>query len=230
MELAQADPPRYRELRPLLRWLQALLVLALFMGWMGILLELSQLWIIRRIEDGRAPWARFLEFHAMRYLFGRSLQALLWGGAGALFLAWLVRARKNLDSLGLSDLRYSPTDCLSAWLIPVVQLYRPYLVVREVYRRSDPGLESGVGIWLRRLRRVPIVGIWWTCFVTALAIVGVAVVVFAFELPVDARIAARIAMAADIASIPTAFTMIVLTAPVGPHQRTLARGLHEVFG
>ena len=54
-----------------------------------------------------------------------------------LMLFWTFRAHRNLAALGADDVRFSSWTVLW-WLVPVVQLFRPYQLVSEIWRSSDP--------------------------------------------------------------------------------------------
>lgn len=54
------------------------------------------------------------------------------------FLTWLYRARRNLPSLGIPAVRWSPGWAVAWWFIPIMSLFRPYQVVKETWQDSDP--------------------------------------------------------------------------------------------
>lgn len=56
--------------------------------------------------------------------------------AGIAFMAWLHRARVNLDGLGVVGLRWRPGWTIGGWLLPLANLVIPLLVVREVDRAT----------------------------------------------------------------------------------------------
>jgi len=56
----------------------------------------------------------------------------------SVFLPWLYQARANLRALGARRLRFSREWTYLGFAIPVLNAYRPYQVVSEVWRGSDP--------------------------------------------------------------------------------------------
>lgn len=56
--------------------------------------------------------------------------------AGIAFMAWLHRARVNLDGLGVVGLRWRPGWTIGGWLVPLANLVIPLLVMREVDRAT----------------------------------------------------------------------------------------------
>jgi hypothetical protein len=58
-----------------------------------------------------------------------------------IFLMWLHRAYRNLPALGAPKPRFSPSGAVWAWFIPILNLWRPYQILREVWQVSNPGRE-----------------------------------------------------------------------------------------
>jgi hypothetical protein len=96
---------------------------------------------------------------------------LLWGIAlilyvivlivcAIVFLMWLYRARRNLPALGVADVRWSPGWSIAWWFIPIMSLFRPYQVVKETWRASDP---TSLSQWSSE-RPPGIYGWWWGLF------------------------------------------------------------------
>jgi hypothetical protein len=68
--------------------------------------------------------------------------ALVFVLTGLAFIQWLYRARRNLDGLGATGLKWRPSWAIGGWFIPVANLVIPPLVVHEVDRagsRQQPG-------------------------------------------------------------------------------------------
>ena len=53
-----------------------------------------------------------------------------------LFLMWKHRASKNLAPLGVSNQRFSPRWAVAYYFIPILNLFRPYQAMEEIYLRS----------------------------------------------------------------------------------------------
>ena len=69
------------------------------------------------------------------------LTALVIGQVAALiFIQWSTCTHQNLPALGARNLKFSSREALWSWFIPLVHFYRPYQVMREVWRASDPGV------------------------------------------------------------------------------------------
>lgn len=70
---------------------------------------------------------------------GDLLDGVLLAGlviAGLAVIGWMRAAHENLRVLGARVLRFRHSSTLTAWIIPVVNLWRPYQVMREIWEES----------------------------------------------------------------------------------------------
>ena len=77
------------------------------------------------------------------------------------FIRWMRRAYYNLTTLGVG-VEYVDSWAVGAWIVPVVSLYRPYTIMREVWQRTQRmayGLVTPHGL----LR------VWWLLFLLHLS-------------------------------------------------------------
>jgi len=77
----------------------------------------------------------------------------------AMFLPWLHQVRANLRALGARRLRFGREWTYLAFVIPILNAYRPYQVMSEVWRGSDPESVDPLG-W-QRLHTSRLVIAWW---------------------------------------------------------------------
>ena len=84
---------------------------------------------------------------------------LAFAAANVLFLVWVSRAYGNHKSLGIPDQEYSPGWSVGWFFIPLANLFMPFLILRETWKGSDPGIldprewrKSGVSL---------VVPVWW---------------------------------------------------------------------
>lgn len=60
-------------------------------------------------------------------------------------LIWLYRATANAKAMGATDLMVSPVMAVIWWFVPLLNLFMPYLAVRDLWRASErPGDWQGV--------------------------------------------------------------------------------------
>ncbi|MBV9463507.1 MAG: DUF4328 domain-containing protein [Verrucomicrobiae bacterium] len=73
----------------------------------------------------------------------------------AVFSAWIRRMNWNARQLGARELRFTPDRALAWCLIPICFFWRPYEVMREIWRAS----RNPAG-WLT-VRAPLLLGLWW---------------------------------------------------------------------
>jgi hypothetical protein len=75
-----------------------------------------------------------------------------------LFLAYMNRANKNARALGAEGMQFTPGWCVGWFFVPIMNLFRPYQAIREIFQASDP--KSSPAGW--KLAHAPgVVGLWW---------------------------------------------------------------------
>ncbi len=56
----------------------------------------------------------------------------------AVFCVWLYRANRDARALGAREMRFSPRASVAWWFVPIAHLFKPYQVMTELWRASDP--------------------------------------------------------------------------------------------
>jgi Domain of unknown function (DUF4328) len=101
---------------------------------------------------------------------------------GVLFLRWLHRALANALPLRSAGIRWRPADCVTGFIIPIISLYRPFQIVRDLNEVSDPSdlllapvlrERAGAGYRSAALEVAPPpkptpgapVGLWWALWI-----------------------------------------------------------------
>lgn len=101
------------------------------------------------------------------------LQLLVFVVAAGLFLRWIHRMSANAHALSAPGMRHGPRAAVAWFFVPGFQLWRPFEVLRELFRASHPDY---IEDW--RAAPVPhLLSLWWTlwlCFLltSALALIA----------------------------------------------------------
>lgn len=79
------------------------------------------------------------------------------------FSMWIHRAHANLPALGnpKQGLEYSPRWAVGGFFIPIVNLFVPYRVVKEIWVKSDPSVRSDEDFMFSVSQVPSIIGLWW---------------------------------------------------------------------
>lgn len=80
------------------------------------------------------------------------------------FLLWIHRAYSNLRPLGARQLNDTAGWAVGSFFIPILNLFRPYKAVREIWRWSKPVTDAGdeiAGLSFTADTSAPLVGWWW---------------------------------------------------------------------
>jgi hypothetical protein len=145
------------------RWATGLLIATLAVAWIAVGVDLAELRLLLRATGGSqvALEAREAQFTTNEILLWT--QGTLFVATAVAFLAWLFQARVNLRAFGIRRPSYSRDWVLWGFLVPFLNLFRPYQVIREVWQASDPDARDAFN-W-RSLPVSRLLPAWWVLFV-----------------------------------------------------------------
>ncbi|MEM7410359.1 MAG: DUF4328 domain-containing protein [Myxococcota bacterium] len=130
--------PPYVPTRTLSQVVAAVFVLGAVVSWIAAGYDLGEIRVVSSIQSGESlePAERLAHAKAGTILgWAQSLMAVFLAAA---FLPWLYRMRANVRSLGAAGMRFRRGWTVLAFLIPGLNCWRPYQVVNEIWRASDP--------------------------------------------------------------------------------------------
>jgi hypothetical protein len=118
---------------------------------------------------------------------------------GGIFLVWLHRVRVNVRALGARRLAFGREWTFLAFLVPFLNLTRPFAVVREIWQASDPG--NGDPLQWRTRPTPPRLHVWWWSFVAYVLLESMSWLVLSFATGVSRiQFAHILGMGADAAA------------------------------
>lgn len=88
--------------------------------------------------------------------------------ATVFWFMWVYRTYRNLPALGAEGLRFSPGWAVGYAFIPVLNLFRPFQVMRETWRASDARYDGGTN-WMG-LAAPALLGWWWAMHLVSLVV------------------------------------------------------------
>jgi hypothetical protein len=152
--------PPFVPTRRSVRVLGAMFVACAAISWIAVGYDFAEL---RLATSGQrvVPEIRLAHTLTGRIVSGAQLVSL--AVTGITFLVWLHRVRVNVRALGVRRLSYGREWTLLGFLVPALNALRPYQVVREIWKASDPSTGDPIG-W-KRVSAPPLLALWWGLFV-----------------------------------------------------------------
>ena len=151
----------YHPLRARATWARILL------GICGVLLvaSLFSTWAEIELLERMAAWQHVSDQEITDNDTRQSVIGILYlvalVGSAMAFCVWIYGASKNLYPLGVDHQRFSPRWAVGWWFVPFMCLFRPYQVMSEIWRGSDPDVPSGDFAALDHARNSALMGWWW---------------------------------------------------------------------
>jgi hypothetical protein len=169
--VAGSNSPRYVPLASRASWAKTLLLVAGLVDSLAVITGLMSYRLADRASAGRATFEQFNAAEA-RHDLVILIQIAVYLVAGVVFIRWFHRAYANLPTLGIEGLGHSTGCAIWAWLVPIISFFRPKQIADEIWRGSDPSLETDQPRdW--RQGKVPLsFGLWWLAFVASGLLVG----------------------------------------------------------
>lgn len=210
----------------------ALLLAGMLTDLIGVFSGLRQASLVAGILAGQPASQAAIQASDERQAFLGGVQLLLFLATSVAFLFWIHRAHRNLPSLGIEGLRFSPGWAVGWFFIPIYSLVRPYQVMQEIWKASSP--QTGTVAPSEGEARAPsptswqgapgspLVTCWWGLFLV-MSLVGRAVASLARDKDASSLPALSYTLAvSDIVSIAAAAVTIALVTAVQRRQTTKA--------
>jgi len=139
-------------------------ILLIVLDIIAVFSDLSQADLINRVIRGEDVTESELIANDNRQAAIGFGQTVLYIAEAAVFFMWIYRANKNLRSLHTAGLRFTPGWAVGWFFIPFMNLFRPYQVVSEIWKASDPKVGTADDTSWEAVVTSPIVGCWWALF------------------------------------------------------------------
>lgn len=150
--------------RSLARWTVALLIAQAVAGLAAILSDINQIGLVSAVVRGRFVSAgQLLSSDTLAHAVSTVATPLLLA-TGVLFCLWTYRAHRNLPALGAAGLEHTPGWAAGSFFVPIINLYRPFQVMREIWKASDPSIPEGDANAWRTMASTAALGWWWACW------------------------------------------------------------------
>ena len=152
---------------------------------------------------------------------------IVWPTA-IVFLIWFCQTSGNLRTLMARGLSHTPATAFFQFFVPMMNLYRPYMIVQEIWRASHPAAVDTPLAWLDTPRSRWI-GWWWFFWLAASFFTVVAVLTKPgqFNDQSAAGVGGRAAMLADLCMMIAGVLLIVIIRQIGRRQQARYARLYD---
>ena len=141
----------------------ALFVLAAATSWIAVGYDFAEVRLFRSIQAGHSLETAERLGHAQAGDILGGAQILAGALLASAFLPWLFRTRVNVRAFGARRMRFARHWTLLGFFVPLLNVVRPYHVVCEIWKASDPRV--GDPLEWRHQPVSPLVLLWWGTFV-----------------------------------------------------------------
>ncbi|SRR6056297_1052796 len=121
------------------------------------------------------------------------------------FIQWFRRAYFNLH-LKVNNLSHSEGWAAGSWFVPIIHLYRPYQIMKELYHETI-GILTRKGLILRKEYSIGFLGWWWALWITN-SIIGQIHFRYPIETVDDLIGSTVISMIGNVVGIPLALITV----------------------
>ncbi len=146
--------------------------LIFFAGLIAVLLAsfvstVAEIGLIQRVVDGESVTEQELIANDDRQSAIGSITLIIYIGLIIAFCMWVHRASKNLAALNVVGQRFSPGWSVGWWFVPIMNLFRPYQVIREICRGSHLQATRQDSLAWRDVPPSAILGWWWGIWIVS---------------------------------------------------------------
>jgi hypothetical protein len=129
----------------------ALAIAALWSSW-------QQLQLVQDLARGANVADAAIEANDARQQLFAYAELGLGIASAVVFLMWTSAHTKRLIALGVTNMQYAPKWSVWGFIIPILNLFRPYQVMSELWRASEvvPGPDDP---WVKKA--TPAIVYWW---------------------------------------------------------------------
>lgn len=148
----------------------------------------------------RLEFSLFDESHNFLYIVP-PVDAVISAATFILFLIWFYRAQNNLYAFGTNGLKFTPKRIVIQCLIPIVNLWKPYSSIKEIWSKSTPNNVNS--------NQFRIVKLWWAFFLFSFITLFVFLPVFSVLLLTLNGMMVTFFKTAELAGIVFVATLVV---------------------
>lgn len=155
---------RFKSIGKIANWVYCIFILLAVLNIVAIISGFAQSELISRAIEGETVTITEAISNDDRQAVIGYGQTALYVAAAVSFLVWIHRAHKNLQSLNVAGLKYSPGWAVGGFFVPILCLFRPCQVAAEIDKASNPITINDSDTSWKNTPTSLIVGFWWALF------------------------------------------------------------------
>jgi hypothetical protein len=202
------------------QWVTVLLLIVIVVDILAVIFDFMQIQLLSRVQAGvTISEAEAIANDSRQAIIG-SIYFVVFVITAISFCFWIHRAHCNLPALGARGLKYSPAWAVGGFFVPILSLFRPYQVTREIWKASDPNVGMGDGLAWQDTPVSPLIIWWWIAFLIS-GYVGYFLLRMSLvaETISDFMSLSILTLVTDIIDVPAAILAIILVRTIDQRQK-----------
>lgn len=217
---AVTSSPPYLSGHSRAQWVIGFLAITIILAIIAYVSDYLQIDLLSRAMEGQMITEAEASSNDTRQQLIGILQLMTFIVTGILFLMWIYRSHRNLPALGARNLTYTPGWTVAGFFIPFLNLIRPFQVMREIWKASDPRVNVINGFSWENAPSSPLVQWWWPLFLIDGFVSNIAGGMYMSEESIDALYTGTWAMlASEVIGIVSALVIIYLIKAIDQRQK-----------
>jgi hypothetical protein len=155
----------FRSLKPLAQTITVLLVIYMVLQVVHIAHLGAAIHSMHGVLEGGASESVEVKSIERRLAVTNGVPSFFYLPVMVLFCVFVFRANKNVRTLDLIEPHFTPGWAVGVFFVPVWNLYKPYLAMREIWQGSSPDPDEVVVA--SSLRGPSLLKWWWGLFVAS---------------------------------------------------------------
>ncbi len=217
-----AQTASFQSAQPRGRWAIILLGVGVALDIVALVFEWFQVNLLNQVLQGKPITLDEATANDDRLRFVGVAQLLIYLVTAILVLIWIHRSYRNLPALGATDLKFTPGWAVGWFFVPFMNLFRPFQVMTELWKASDPAVSASDATARKSASTPPLLGAWWAAWLIGNILVQVATRVIRRDEIGAAITATWLVMLSDILNIAAAVLLINIIRSVDTSQQKKA--------
>lgn len=145
--------------------------LAILFVWIVLFIEIISIFssylqydLLTTVKNGGRVTPEIAKSNDLRELIIGLVYIVLYLVSAVIFIRWFRRACFNLN-LKVKTLTFTDGWAAGAWFVPILALYRPYQIMKELFEQTSKYLTKNGVDKNQENSFLPTINIWWTLWI-----------------------------------------------------------------